>query len=133
MLSKLLRIAASRLRLFSPWFHDFLLRRTNLSQLAMGGGHASSRTTGKLPFSRFYDEFFRHQVCYGLMHIPQHFKPNDNFPPNSTAHFKQAISILIQETTKFSDSFASFTHIQDEISKFQNATFDKIKHKINSW
>ena len=64
------------------------------------------------------------------MHIPQHFKPNDNFPANSTAHFKQAISILIQETTKFSDSFASFTHIQDEISKFQNATFDKMKHKI---
>ena len=64
------------------------------------------------------------------MHIPQHFKPNDNFPPNSIAHFKQAISILIKETTQVSNNFASFTYIQDKIPKFQKASSDKMKHKI---
>ena len=46
------------------------------------------------------------------MHIPQHFKPNDNYAADSVAHFKQAISILIQETSQVSNSFASFTHLQ---------------------
>ena len=65
-----------------------------------------------------YYRILRHQVCYGLMHIPQHFKPNDNFAPDSIAHFKQAIAILIQETTQVSNTYTSFTHLQLEISKF---------------
>ena len=67
-------------------------------------------------------DFFRHELCWGLMQIPASQSPNVNAAGDSVDHFLEGINELIALTTQMSGNFKSFS--PSELTRAGLAAYD---------